>query len=68
MKTIIHINGTTQQYIADNHNDGIIPQLESEDTYYLVLEDAPNVIVGVDELYDVYTPVEGDTHINIIKK
>jgi hypothetical protein len=67
---VIHINHTTQQYIADNYSNGVVPPLEygSEDTYYLVLEDKPNVIVGVEDLCDVYNWNENDTTINVIKR
>jgi hypothetical protein len=67
--TVIHINGTTQQYIADNFNEGVVPQLEQEDTYYLVTdgEDNPNLIVSSEDYCDNYADPSNKV-INIIKK
>ena len=56
---VIHINETTQQYIADTHNEGVVPVLgkydpntNGEDTYYLVMDNAPNEIVTASYYYD----------------
>lgn len=46
---IFEINKNTQNYIAKMYNDGVIPQIENFKTYYIVLEDEPNIIVSHDE-------------------
>jgi hypothetical protein len=56
----IHINETTQQYIADLYNEGVVPALgkddpgaDDQDTYYIVTEDdRPNFIVRSDVFVD----------------
>lgn len=56
----IAINHTTQQWIADEFNEGVVPLLgyqdvefsNGEDTYYLVKdEDTPNEIVTNEEFW-----------------
>ena len=70
---VIHINETTQQYIADNFNDGVVPVLgkndpaaEGEDTFYLVKDDAPNEIVTASYYYDNHYEWGKDTHIALM--
>ena len=72
---VIHINDTTQQYIADYYNDGVVPQLgkddpdaNGEDTYFLVgANDEPNRIVTSETYYTKYFD-ESDTMINVIPR
>lgn len=42
----ININKTTQGYIAEMYNEGVVPQIEEEPTYYIVVDDGPNLIVN----------------------
>ncbi len=57
---VIHINMTTQQYIADTYNNGVVPEYgvvdgvyTGEDNYYLVPDDGtPNSIVSSEEYWD----------------
>ncbi len=71
---VIHINTTTQQYIADTYNDGVIPEYgvvddvyTGEDNYYLVTDDdTPNKIVSCVEYWD-WLHDANDTHLVIMK-
>jgi predicted transcriptional regulator len=50
----ININQTTQRYIAEMYNKGVVPQIEEEPTYYIVVNDGPNLIVDRHEYVRVW--------------
>ena len=55
----IAINETTKQWIADEFNEGVVPEYgydengvyTGEDNYYLVMDDAVNEIVGCEKFW-----------------
>jgi hypothetical protein len=45
----IKVAPDTVKFIAEHFNDGVIPQVEKETTFFVFGEDQPNEIVSEDE-------------------